>query len=131
MQSPKTSSFSFPFLVEFPEEKDNLGYLLHAYDNEAGFAYGFGKIIEPEDTSSKRETYFAFPDFTIKEMVFLVGFLMGYCEGIFPYIKKYFEEEFVHRVGGSRIYGHKDGEFFDVSRRDSKDWDSIVAKYDA
>ena len=83
------SSFYFPFLLEFPQEKENLGYLMIVRDLKCSVYYKFAKILPSDKYADKNKIPNTFKDFTeddIKETV----------RSFYKYLESYFERFIKH-----------------------------------
>lgn len=110
-----TSSFSFPFLIHFPEEEDNLGYLIEVKDVKGSILFPVYKILHPDEEIDRVCVSEPFADFRKHEISFLIGYIIGYSTGIFEAISKVYEGDFLKSIRSQRIvYGYQDGDFLDM-----------------
>ncbi len=121
-------SFYFPFLLKFPDEKENLGYLMIVHDHRCGIYYKFAKILPLSEHLDQNKCYQPFEDFTREELKHTVKFFYSYLESWFDvYIADRFDSFFYKTIPSDlSVYGYKDGQFFDKGFDDPDAYDEFI-----
>ncbi len=126
-------SFYFPFLLKFPEEKENLGYLMMVHDHRLSIDYKFAKILPPNENLDKNKSYKPFEDFTKEEIKYTVNFFYGYSKAWFEnYLVNFYDRSFYKTIASDLgVYGYKEGEFFDESFDDPDIYNDFLSELSA
>lgn len=121
-------SFYFPFLLKFPDEKENLGYLMIVHDHRCGINYKFAKILPLSEHLDQSKCYQPFEDFTKEEIKYTVKFFCSYLESWFDaYLADCYDSFFYKTIPSDLgVYGYKEGEFFDNGFDDPDAYDEFI-----
>ena len=124
------SSFYFPFLLEFPQEKENLGYLMIVRDLKCSVYYKFAKILPSDKYADKNKIPNTFKDFTEDDIKETVRSFYKYLESYFErFINHSFDSFFYKTIECDLVvYGYKDGAFFDEGYDDPDEYEEVIKK---
>lgn len=122
------TSFCFHFLLTFPWEKENLGYLMIVHDLRGSIYYEFAKIFPFDEQIDRRKIFYHTDDFTEEERKYAVNYFYGYLERYFEtYICHSFDAFFYKTIRCELgVYGYKDGVFFDKGYNDPDAYDIAI-----
>lgn len=124
------SSFYFPFLLNFPHEKENLGYLMIVRDLRCSVYYKFAKILPLDEYAHKNKIPNIFKDFNEDDIKYTVQSFYKYLESYFKtFIKHSFDSFFYKTIECDLgVYGYKDGDFFDEGYDDPDEYQEVIKR---
>lgn len=124
------SSFYFPFLLEFPQEKENLGYVLIVRDLRCSVYYKFAKILSLDEYADRTNIPDIFKDFTEDDIKYTVRSFYKYLESYFKRFTNHNFDSFFYKTieCDLGVYGYKDGDFFDEGYDDPDEYEEVIKK---
>ncbi len=122
------NSFFFPFLLKFPQEKHNLGYLMIVRDIKGAIHYNFGKIFPLNASIDRGKMPAIYEDFNKDAVKQTVRSFFDYVEIYFKSITSHHFDHFFYRTIRCNlgVYGYKDGEFFDKGYNDYDEYNEVI-----
>lgn len=120
-------SFSFPFLICFERDGQDVEYLINVYNFRSAIEFSLYKLISSENQEyDKMVIHKPFPEF-IKEQINI--FLICFIGNLTDFFEKNLHgnyEAFFYKTAQSNliIFGHQNGEFFDLQFDDPDEFEA-------
>jgi len=127
-------SFSFPFLIHFSEEDEDIGYLMNVCDIKSSIYFRMAKLVRAGDKKFRRDrAHDPLEEFSRREMNYCINYFAGFLSGYFSAAEKLLSREFFFRAVRVPLvlYGCRDGRFFDCQYESEDELDEALEELES